>query len=398
MLGSFKVLNTSIINLYSENFKDITISNQQVNIKNVLLNFLYNLRDYTRGVILFIWLRYSPIFLKNMKLYTHNFILVNKKWFNLCPHQERKISIMPDHNLNKLDPNWVTGFTDAEGCFSIIIDNSYNIKGKIRISFEINLHEKDKDILYKIQDFFGIGAIYHRSDRKKSVYRVTNVNYIKNVIIPHFINYPLVSKKAIDFSLWSEAIKLILNKEHLTKQGFMQILSLYASINRGMSKKASQTYPDVIPAPRPLISLPDNLNPQWVSGFVAGDGGFSIYVRSTEDYASGKKVYCRFHIAQHSKDLELMKLFIKFFNCGTVSERSNITTLRCDYIVQDVNNIVEKILPHFDKYPVLNLKQEDYKCFKECITIIKLKQHLEPEGLNKIINLNLEMNSNRLKN
>ena len=93
-----------------------------------------------------------------------------------------------------------------------------------------------------------------------------------------------------------------------------------------------------------------------------------------------------------------MKLFIKFFNCGTVSERSNITTLRCDYIVQDVNNIVEKILPHFDKYPVLNLKQEDYKCFKECITIIKLKQHLEPEGLNKIINLNLEMNSNRLKN
>ena len=62
----------------------------------------------------------------------------------------------------------------------------------------------------------------------------------------------------------------------MTKQGFMQILSLYASINRGMSKKASQTYPDVIPAPRPLISLPDNLNPQWVSGFVAGDGGFML--------------------------------------------------------------------------------------------------------------------------
>lgn len=31
-------------------------------------------------------------------------------------------------------------------------------------------HEKDSDILYKIQSFFGVGAIYHRPDRKKSMY------------------------------------------------------------------------------------------------------------------------------------------------------------------------------------------------------------------------------------
>jgi hypothetical protein len=92
-----------------------------------------------------------------------------------------------------------------------------------------------------------------------------------------------------------------------------------------------------------------------------------------------------------------MKLFINFFNCGSVSERSNSATLRCDYIVQDVINLVEKIIPHFDKYPILNLKQEDYKCFKECLTIITSKQHLTREGLNRIKVLNSEMNSNRLK-
>lgn len=80
----------------------------------------------------------------------------------------------------------------------------------------INLHEKDKDILYKIKSFFGVGAVYHRPDRKKSVYRVTNVNYIKDVIIPHFTNYPLISKKRVDFLLWSKVIQLILNKDHLT--------------------------------------------------------------------------------------------------------------------------------------------------------------------------------------
>jgi len=59
---------------------------------------------------------------------------------------------------------------------------------------------------------------------------------------------------------------------------------------------------------------------------VAGDGGFSIYIRSAKDYILGEKVYCRFHIAQHSKDIELMKLFIKFFDCGVVHLRSNLAT------------------------------------------------------------------------
>ena len=408
MLGSSKTLNTSNVYNYSKNFQDITMSNQQVN-KNMLLfnmniwkcNF-YNLRDYTRRIIHYSqlpsfaeqrrggsgWLRYSPLFYESMKFVLLNFIPVNKVL-------KKNLSI--DHHLHKLDPNWVTGFVDAEGCFSIIIEVSSPLKWKVKTSFEINLHEKDKEILYKIKAYFGVGAIYLRPDRKKSVYRVSNVNYIKDVIIPHFTKYPLISKKHLDFLLWSEVIKLILNKDHLNKEGFSKILSYYASINTGVSKKVQEYFPNIIPVDKPVISLPDTLNPQWVSGFVAGDGGFSIYVRAAKDYVLLEKVYCRFHIAQHVKDLELMKLFIKFFNCGSVNVRSNTATPRCDYIVQDATSLLEKILPHFDTYPLLNLKQEDYICFKKCMTIIKLKQHLTTEGLNKIKSLNLEMNSNRLK-
>lgn len=398
MLGTSKTLNTSNVYNYSEKFKDITMSNQQVN-KNILffnMNIwkcsFYNLRDYTRRIIYFRWLRYSPLFYQSMKFVFLNFMAVNKVL-------KQNFSI--DYNLRpapaKLDPNWVTGFVDAEGCFSIIIEVLNPLKWRVRTSFEINLHNKDKEILYKIQSYFGLGAIYHRSDKKISVYRVSNVNYIKDVIIPHFTKYPLISKKHIDFLLWSKVIKLILNKDHLNKEGFSKILSYYASINKGISKKVQEYFPNIMAADKPVISLPETLNPQWVSGFVAGDGGFSIYVRAGKDYVLLEKVYCRFHIAQHVKDLELMKLFIKFFNCGSVNVRSNTATPRCDYFVQDTISILEKILPHFDTYPLLNLKQEDYICFKKCMTIIKLKQHLTTEGLNKIKSLNLEMNSNRLK-
>lgn len=349
------------------------------------LCFFGNLRDYTRRIILQKWLRYSPVFCE-LKFTLPNFRNVNKEL-------KKNFSI----NHHKLDPNWVTGFIDAEGCFSIIIEISDTLKWKVRTSFEINLHEKDKEILYKIKSFFGVGSIYHRLDKKISVYRVTNVNYIKDVIIPHFTKYPLISNKQIDFFFWSKVITLILNKDHLTKEGFLKILSYYSSINRGVSKKVLEYYPNIIPADKPVISLPDKLNPQWVSGFVAGDGGFSIYVRPAKDYVLSEKVYCRFHIAQHIKDLELMKLFIKFFDCGVVSLRSKSSSPRCDFIVQDSASLFDKIIPHFEKYPLLNLKQEDYICFKECMSIIKLKKHLTIQGLERIKKLNLEMNSNRLK-
>jgi hypothetical protein len=61
-----------------------------------------------------------------MKFVLLNFIPVNKVL-------KKNLSI--DHHLHKLDTappfgggNWVTGFVDAEGCFSIIIEVSSPLK------------------------------------------------------------------------------------------------------------------------------------------------------------------------------------------------------------------------------------------------------------------------------
>jgi hypothetical protein len=379
MLENSKPLNTSNNVIYSKKVKDITMNNQQVALYNntlilkalrFFIRILRYFRDFTGRSILLLpfkgygCLRYSPLFCKFRKLGGYN-SPISRNVYELL---KRKFSTYPSLKINHsqgygnsgdaaLDPNWVTGFVDAEGCFSVIIQITEDSKWKVRISFEINLHEKDKDILYDIQSFFGLGAVYHRPDRNKSVYRVTNINSIKNVIIPHFTDYPLISKKVIDLGLWSKVVEIILNKDHLTKEGFGKILSYYASINKGVSKKVFTFYPKILPADKPKIGLPENLHPQWVSGFTAGDGSFSIYVRPAKDYLLREKVYCRFHIAQHSKDLELMQLFIKFFGCGKVDVRSNTSTPRCDFIVQDTSFLLDKIISHFDRYPLLNLKQ-----------------------------------------
>lgn len=136
MLESSKTLNTNKVSScyreISKKVKDITMSNQQVAKYNIdlFLNIMQiyvfgNPRDYIRRINID-WLRDSPLFFKNV-----NKLLVKKF----------------SHLESKIDPYWVTGFVDAEGCFSVIIVILDSLKWKVKISFEISLHEKDKEIL-----------------------------------------------------------------------------------------------------------------------------------------------------------------------------------------------------------------------------------------------------------
>jgi hypothetical protein len=58
-------------------------------------------------------------------------------------------------------------------------------------------------------------------------------------------------------------------KDHLTSDGFTSILGYYRSINLGMSSAVSVAFPNICEVKRDIVSLPTDLNPQWVSGFTA---------------------------------------------------------------------------------------------------------------------------------
>ncbi|MDB5422516.1 MAG: hypothetical protein JWR59_2463 [Brevundimonas sp.] len=95
----------------------------------------------------------------------------------------------------RLDPNWVTGVVDAEGSFIVFIKmNSQSNKHLIRqvqASFEIGFHIRDLDLLYKIQSFFGgVGNITLPSTTKGAILKITRLDDLVNIIIPHFKQYP----------------------------------------------------------------------------------------------------------------------------------------------------------------------------------------------------------------
>jgi hypothetical protein len=154
-----------------------------------------------------------------------------------------------------LDPLFISGFVDAEGCFSVsLVENSSYTSGyQVYLSFSIGLNKKDLVLLKSIQAYFGgIGSITNAG--KDSIqYKVTFIDDLK-VIILHFDNYSLITQKQADVLLFKQAFDLIARKKkHLTSDGLMKIASIKASMNLGLSERLSNSF-KVIPVDRPIVS------------------------------------------------------------------------------------------------------------------------------------------------
>lgn len=50
------------------------------------------------------------------------------------------------------------------------------------------------------------------------------------------------------------------------------------------------------------------------------------------------------------------------------------------------------ILDHFEKYPLITQKKADYLLFKRAFELIKNKEHLTKEGIDKIVAIKTSMN------
>ena len=144
-----------------------------------------------------------------------------------------------------LQDGWLSGFTDAEGCFNVSITaNARYALGHV-IKMRYLLDQKDSTILLIIRNLFGFGKITLRS-KTDGVYRytATGFKYMKDVI-SYFKEFPLLTKKAHSFEKWLIIHNLVSNKLHLTEEGLAQVRALQKQINivNVMSKKTGSKHP-----------------------------------------------------------------------------------------------------------------------------------------------------------
>jgi len=287
---------------------------------------------------------------------------------------------------NSIDPWFITGLFDAESSFVVTIlkNPRYKTGWNVQARVQIKMHERDRDLMTQIQKFFGgIGYISNPNKNTTVEFRVSTINDIVNVIIPHFDNYPLLTKKYSDYVLFENIIKLMLEKNHSTLEGIQKIVNIKASMNLGLSDGLKYAFPETMPVVKEANDIKD-IPQEWMAGFSTGESNFFITIQNSKT-KSGIAASLRFSIAQDSRDLSLLESFENFFGCGYVAKYQNRSV--CEFIVTKIDHIVNNIIPFFDKHSIRGSKYPDFLNFKSAALIIKNKEHLKEEGLKQILQL-----------
>lgn len=139
----------------------------------------------------------------------------------------------------KLSPDYVCGFVDGEGCFTIVISRHKTKKLGLdaRLHFEIELRDDDEEILKSIQETLGCGRIYYLNLERYGwnshvELKVSSIVDIQEKIIPFFRKHSLKGKKKNAFELFVQAADIFSQKEHLTLEGIEKLRAIRNNMNR----------------------------------------------------------------------------------------------------------------------------------------------------------------------
>jgi hypothetical protein len=102
-----------------------------------------------------------------------------------------------------------------------------------------------------------------------------------------------------------------------------------------------------------------------------------------------------FTISQHSKDLLLLNNIVDYLQCGVIEVPRGRNEGR--YIVYKLNDHLVKIIPFFEKYNLVTVKQFDFLDYKKAASILSMKNLLSEEDILKIQFIKSTMNKNRFE-
>jgi len=144
--------------------------------------------------------------------------------------------------LAGIDPWWVVGFVDGEGCFSVSIHANRLARPTsgwhIQPTFQVSQHLDHISTLEALTSFFGCGSVRLKGPNNAvAVYTVYSTIQLKNRIIPFFEQHPLRVKRD-DFTTFARIVRAIRNREHHRPEVFEEIVTLAYSMNRRGKQRA----------------------------------------------------------------------------------------------------------------------------------------------------------------
>jgi LAGLIDADG endonuclease len=139
----------------------------------------------------------------------------------------------------------------------------------------------------------------------------------------------------------------------------------------------------------------------WITGFVDGEGCFSIHVvrqphrENRRGYKTGFQVAHQFVVTQGAKSIECLQMMQRYFDVGRLHcnrRYDNHKEHLYQFVVSKRSDLLETIIPFFQRYPLRTSKHSDFEKFVKCMGVIQTNAHLTHRGLLEIVETMQTMN------
>jgi hypothetical protein len=130
----------------------------------------------------------------------------------------------------------------------------------------------------------------------------------------------------------------------------------------------------------------------YVSGFVDGEGCFSVSFRALKRLTVGFETKASFSVGQKQtkQNYELLNRLRVLFKGGSIRTSEKDSCYK--YETRALGHIRSAIIPFFKEYPLYTSKSKDFEIFCKICSLIAAKQHLNKAGLLQIVDLSEAMN------
>ena len=130
--------------------------------------------------------------------------------------------------------------------------------------------------------------------------------------------------------------------------------------------------------------------PSYISGYVDGEGCFSVSISPRPTLLVGWEVRPSLSVSQNADRSEVLLAIQSYFGCGTLRPDRSDRTLKWE--IRKLSLLLERVIPHFQTYPMLSGKQRDFELFASICRRMEGGDHRRPDGLREIVTRATQMN------
>jgi LAGLIDADG endonuclease len=132
----------------------------------------------------------------------------------------------------------------------------------------------------------------------------------------------------------------------------------------------------------------------YISGYVDGEGSFSVVVNRNPTCRLGYQLVPEFHVSQNGDRAQVLNLIQeRLGGCGYI-KRNGLRDRALVYVVRRRADLLTEVIPFFESSPLLSAKQAEFEKFSMIVKAMALGHHRTRAGFRELLEIAISMNGN----